>query len=75
MVKEEVKGGKEMNLWRELSEEEQKEFRDAARERYKPFSAINPLWHPVFIDECVKINVERGVDIPEGVVLKKKEEV
>jgi len=62
-----------MNLWRNLSPEEEKEFRQAAREKYEPFSDISPLWHPVYIDECVKINVERGVDVPEGVHLVKKE--
>lgn len=63
-----------MKLWRDLNPEEEKRFRQAARENYKPFTDLSPIWHPVYIDECVKINVERGVDVPEGVVLVKKEE-
>ncbi|MDP1645198.1 MAG: hypothetical protein Q8L71_06800 [Thiobacillus sp.] len=62
-----------MNLWKSLNPEEEKKFREAAREKYEPFTDLCPLWHPVYIDECVKINVERGVDVPEGVVLVKKE--
>jgi len=54
-----------MSIWRELSPEEEKEFRQAARKNYKPFSDLDPLWHPVYTDECVKINVEHGVKVPE----------
>lgn len=63
-----------MNLWRSLNSEEEKEFRQAAREKYEPFSDINPLWHPVYIDECVNINVATGVPIPEGVTILQVEE-
>lgn len=49
-----------MSIWRELDKNEENEFRQAARDNYKPFSDINPLWHPVYVKECVKINEEVG---------------
>jgi hypothetical protein len=49
-----------MNLFRELSPEEEKEFRQWARDNYEPFSEINGVWHPVVQDECVKINKEKS---------------
>lgn len=45
-----------MKLWRELTQEEERQFRQWARENYKPLSEINGLWHPVIQDECKKIN-------------------
>ena len=55
-----------MNLWRELNQEEEKEFRDAARKNYKPLTEISGVWHPVYQDECVKINKENSDFSLEG---------
>jgi hypothetical protein len=49
-----------MKLWRELSPKEEQEFRDSARKNYKPLTAISGVWHPVYQDECVKINKEKS---------------
>jgi hypothetical protein len=51
-----------MNLFKELSEQEQSEYRDWARRNYEPFSEINGTWHPVVQQECVKINQEKGME-------------
>jgi hypothetical protein len=45
-------------MFRELSPIEEKEFRDAARKIYKPFTPISGIWHPIYQEECVKINQE-----------------
>jgi hypothetical protein len=42
--------------FRELNEEEEKEFRQWARENYTPHSEINSVWHPIVRDECQIIN-------------------
>ena len=52
---------KYLNLWRELSPEEEVECRQDARKNYKPGAEIDPLWHPVYRDECDKINESVGV--------------
>ena len=49
-----------MNLFRKLSRGEEVEFRQSARENYKPLSTIEGVWHPVYQAECVKINQEAG---------------
>jgi hypothetical protein len=48
-----------MLLFKELNEEETKEFRKWARENYKPNDAISTIWHPVVREECAKMNIER----------------
>ena len=50
----------EMKLFRNLTTEEEDEFRQWARDNYEPFSEIKGVWHPVVQDECVKINQEKG---------------
>lgn len=45
-------------LWRRLNEEEEKEFRQWARDNYNRMDVIKGTWHPVVQDECVKINTE-----------------
>lgn len=45
-----------MKLFRELDETEAEEFRQWARENYKPFDPINGVWHPIVQEECVEIN-------------------
>jgi len=49
-----------MRLFRELGVEEEKKFRQWARDNYKPLTEIKGVWHPVVQDECVKINAEKG---------------
>ena len=44
--------------YRDLSPEEEKEFRDHARDIHDPGDEINGLWHPVVKDECEKIDAE-----------------
>ena len=45
-------------MFRELSKEDQKEFRNWARENYVTFSPTNAAWHPIVRDECGKMNSE-----------------
>jgi hypothetical protein len=45
-----------MKLFRELTPDEEKEFRQWARDNYVPFEPINGTWHPVVQDECVRLN-------------------
>jgi hypothetical protein len=46
-----------MKIWRrELSPVEENEFRAWARSHYRIGDEINPLWHPVTKDECVRMN-------------------
>jgi len=52
-----------MKLFRDLSEQEEKEFRAWARTFYKPFTPIDGLWHAVVQDECVKINAEASSNL------------
>jgi hypothetical protein len=52
-----------MKLFRKLSEEEEKEFRDHARRTYQPFTDIKGIWHPVVQDECRLINQNAEVEI------------
>lgn len=48
-------------LWRDLSEEQEKENRKHARCNYVAGTNVNLLWHPVYLHECYLINVEAGV--------------
>jgi len=52
-------------LFRSLSAEEVKEFREHARENYIPESPINDVWHPVYRHECDKISAESKADREE----------
>ena len=51
-----------MGLFRELSEQETKQFRQWARDNYKPLDEIKGIWHPVVQAECVRINIESQGD-------------
>lgn len=43
-------------IFKKLSETEKQEFRQWARDNYKTFDAIKyDLWHPVVVQECIKI--------------------
>ena len=49
-------------LFRELPPEEEKAFRQHARENYVIGSEINPVVHPVWQDEARKMNAEVCLD-------------
>lgn len=44
------------NLFKELSESEELDFRAWARDNYKPYEPIKGIWHPIVQQECVNIN-------------------
>lgn len=48
-----------MGLWKTLSDEQEQEFRQWARDNYVPGESINGVWHEIVQDECVKINREQ----------------
>lgn len=43
-------------LFRRLSPEEETQFRWAARRDYHPLEDIKGTWHPVYVDECRRMN-------------------
>lgn len=43
-------------LFRSLDAAECIDFRRGAQQNYVEFAAIDKLWHPIFRDECKKIN-------------------
>lgn len=47
-------------FFKQLSSEEEKEFRQWARDNYKVGEPISGIWHPVVQDECVKMNTENS---------------
>jgi hypothetical protein len=49
---------KEAILFRQLSDGEELEFRQAARDQYKPGEPVESSWHPIYRDECRLINEE-----------------
>jgi len=49
-----------MNLFRELTPEQERSFRQWARDNYVPLTPIDGVWHPVVQEECAKINREKG---------------
>ncbi len=59
-----------MQLFRKLSEAEQQEYRQWARDNYKVGSPINGVYHPVVQAECVKMNAEAdaGGEIMQPIV-------
>lgn len=74
------------SMYRKLTPSEDADFRASARHDYEPFSKISPVWHPVYDDECRKINwdSDRGnwhlykvikftcPDFTEGTVIMKR---
>ena len=45
-----------MNLYRELTEQEEVEFRQWARDNFNPLTdTVDSLWHPIVKNECNKI--------------------
>jgi pyruvate/2-oxoacid:ferredoxin oxidoreductase beta subunit len=47
-----------VKIFKDLSKEEETEFKQWARDNYKPHTNINELWHPIIKAECEKINLE-----------------
>lgn len=47
-----------VNLFRKLDATEEAQFRQWARDNYKPGSKINGVWHPVVQEECTRMNRE-----------------
>jgi hypothetical protein len=45
-------------LFKTITEDEKPAFRQWARDNYKPFDPIPPIWHPTTQTECRKINEE-----------------
>ena len=43
-------------LFKKLENTEDLEFRQWARENYKPLDPIKGVWHPVIQDECKMMN-------------------
>lgn len=43
-------------LFQILTNEEVELYKTDARKNYKVGDTIDPLWHPVYLDECIKIN-------------------
>ena len=37
------------------TDDEEEDYRQWARENYQPEQMIKSIWHPVTVDECVKI--------------------
>ena len=49
-----------MKIHRDLDPEEEKEFREWARTNFNPDNdKINPVWHPVVVKECEKMQEEK----------------
>ena len=45
-----------MKMFRDLTPEEEQEFRKWARDNYKPLTPISGVWHPVIQAECSLMN-------------------
>lgn len=43
-------------MFRDLDDNEEKEFRQWVRDNYKKNDPIPEIWHPVCVDECQIIN-------------------
>ena len=52
-----------MNMFRDLTADEVAVFRADARANYKPLQPISGVWHPVYCDECVRINREYSLPL------------
>jgi hypothetical protein len=50
-----------MQLFKDLTRQEEAEFRDWAKENYVPFANIKGIWHPIIQDECRRINEQAQV--------------
>lgn len=48
-------------LWKALTDEQEKKFRQYSRDTYIIGSPIDLLWHPVCVHECYLMNKEAGL--------------
>ena len=55
-------------LFRELSDDEELEFRQAARDQYKPGEPIESSWHPIYRDECRLIDTKHRIIVAKEFV-------
>ena len=63
----------EASLFRTLSPEEEREFRQWARENYSLLEEIKEIWHPVVQNECQRMNAE-SIDYVPAELLKTSEQ-
>ena len=62
-------------LFRNLSEAEEEEFRQWARDNFKAGDTISVVWHPVVQDECRKMvdigqnRLDRFMDDPDDMLV------
>jgi len=49
-----------MNLYKELTKDEIKVFKQWARDNYIPGEPINLIWHPVIVEECKLMHNQKG---------------
>jgi hypothetical protein len=42
-------------FFQDASDDDEKDYRQWTRENYHPENPLSPVWHPVIIDECIKI--------------------
>jgi hypothetical protein len=59
-------------MFRELSPEEELEFRQWARDNHKPNEPINPLWHPIIRQECSRIDDECNLALNRPIMLARR---
>jgi hypothetical protein len=52
-----------MNLFRKLTKKEAAAFRKWAQDNYRPFMAIDSLWHPEVLKECARINDRAALNL------------
>jgi len=50
-------------IFKKLTDKEEKEHREWARENYKQTEPINGIWHPIVQHECAKMNNELVKDL------------
>ncbi len=53
-------------IFKDLTPEEVKEYKQWARDNYIPGTQINELWHPVVREECLSMNKERTAPLATG---------
>jgi len=62
-----------LSLWRTLSPEEEKEFRQWAHDNFDPDGEANCMWHPVVRDEWEKLSNRNTLDDAIDSLIKKEE--
>jgi hypothetical protein len=51
----------DIDIWEKLTTDEEEEFRQWAKDNWKPNTKPSPLWHPVVRDEWQKLDEELDV--------------